>query len=210
MKFDLSLYLITDSTGLEERVFLEKIEQACLGGVSMVQLREKEISSQAYYELACKVKRITHAYCVPLIIDDRIDIALAIDAAGVHIGKEDLSVPIARRLLGKDKIIGATAKTVTVAKQAELDGANYLGVGAIYPTTTKVKTQLTSIETLNAICHAVQIPVGAIGGLHVGNIEILKHSPIEGICVVSAIMNQEDTRSAAQQLKRTFLQQICL
>lgn len=202
MNVDITLYLVTDSTGLEEDVFLEKVHQACLGGVTLVQLREKNKSSRAYYELALKVKKITDTYHIPLIIDDRIDVALAVDAAGVHVGSDDLSVSIARKLLGEDKIIGATAKTVEAAQQAEKDGADYLGVGAIYPTTTKVKTQLTSVETLTDICHAVHIPVGAIGGLNINNCDILSNCPIQGVCVVSAIMKQEDCQHASKELKK--------
>lgn len=205
MKTDITLYLVTDSTGLEEAVFLEKVNQACLGGVTFVQLREKNKSSKDYFELALKVKKITDTYHIPLIIDDRIDIALAVDAAGVHVGGEDLSVRIARKLLGEDKIIGATAKTIETARQAEKDGADYLGVGAIYPTTTKVKTQLTSVKTLTDICHAVHIPVGAIGGLNIENCDILSHSPIQGVCVVSAIMKQDNCCHAAKELKTKIL-----
>lgn len=199
---DITLYLVTDSSNLDELLFLENVRQACIGGVTLVQLREKTKTSHAYYELALKVKQITDTYHIPLIIDDRIDIALAVHAAGVHVGSEDLSVSIARRLLGDNKIVGATAKTIEVAKQAERDGADYLGVGAIYPTTTKVKTKLTSVKTLCDICHAVQIPVGAIGGLNAQNIDILKGIPIQGICVVSAIMKQDDCRKSTQDLKK--------
>lgn len=199
---DLTLYLVTDCGNLDESHFLENVRQACVGGVTLVQLREKTKTSRAYYELALKVKQITDTYHIPLIIDDRIDIALAVNAAGVHVGNEDLSVGIARRLLGNKKIVGATAKTIEAATQAERDGADYLGVGAIYPTTTKVKTKLTSVDTLCAICHAVQIPVGAIGGLNAQNIDILKGIPIQGICVVSAIMKQNDCRKATHDLKK--------
>lgn len=201
---DLTLYLVTDSTNMEESKFLKKVEDACRGGVTILQLREKEKSSKDYYELAKKVKVITDQYHIPLIIDDRVDIALAVDAAGVHVGSEDLPVYEARRLMGTSKIVGATAKTVEKAKQAEMDGADYLGVGAIYPTTTKVKTILTSVETLQDICEHVKIPVGAIGGLNHDNCQILKGTDIAGICVVSAIMKQDDSFKATVDLKTTI------
>ena len=200
-ELDLQLYFITDSTGYEEEKFLDQIEQAILGGVTFLQLREKEKSTRAYIELAEKVHQITKKYKVPLIIDDRVDVAMAIDAEGVHVGQSDMPVHIARELMGPDKIIGATTKTVDQAVEAYKQGADYLGVGAIYPTTTKVKTVLTSIETLEEICSTVPIPVNAIGGLQKENIDILKGIPIAGICVVSAIMKAQDGRIAAEELR---------
>ena len=205
MKFDLTLYLVSDSTDLSEEEFLRRLEQALHGGVTLLQLREKNRTTLEYYELACKVKKLTDAYGVPLMIDDRVDIALAVDAAGVHVGAEDLPVKEARRLMGPDKIVGATAKRVDTAMQAEADGADYLGVGAIYPTTTKVKTVLTSVETLQDICAHVSIPVGAIGGLNAENCDILKGTGIKGICVVSAIMKQENSYVAAKSLKAKIM-----
>lgn len=205
MKFDLTLYLVSDSTGLAKEEFLRRLEQALRGGVTLLQLREKNRTTLEYYELARKVKKLTDAYGVPLIIDDRVDIALAVDAEGVHVGAEDMPIKEARRLMGPDKIVGATAKRVDTAMQAEADGADYLGVGAIYPTTTKVKTVLTSVETLQDICEHVSIPVGAIGGLNAGNCDILKGTDIKGICVVSAIMKQEDPYMAAKILKEKVL-----
>ena len=200
-ELDLQLYFITDSTGYEEEKFLDQIEQAILGGVTFLQLREKEKSTRAYIELAEKVHQITKKYKIPLIIDDRVDVAMAIDAEGVHVGQSDMPVHIARKLMGPDKIIGATTKTVDQAVEAYKQGADYLGVGAIYPTTTKVKTVLTSIETLEEICSTVPIPVNAIGGLQKENIDILKGIPIAGICVVSAIMKAQDGRIAAEELR---------
>lgn len=200
-ELDLQLYFITDSTGDEEEKFLDQIEQAILGGVTFLQLREKEKSTRAYIELAEKVHQITKKYKIPLIIDDRVDVAMAIDAEGVHVGQSDMPVHIARKLMGPDKIIGATTKTVDQAVEAYKQGADYLGVGAIYPTTTKVKTVLTSIETLEEICSTVPIPVNAIGGLQKENIDILKGIPIAGICVVSAIMKAQDGRIAAEELR---------
>lgn len=200
-KEDLELYLVTDSTGLTEEEFLSKVEGALKGGVTFMQIREKERGGAEYIELAAKVHELTKKYGVPLVVDDRVDVAMAIDAEGVHVGKSDIPVKIARKLLGEDKIVGATAKTVPDALKAEQDGADYLGVGAIYPTTTKVKTVLTSVDTLRDICNNVSIPANAIGGLNKDNIDILKGTPIAGICVVSAIMKAEDSETAARDLK---------
>ena len=201
MKPDTSLYFITDSTGFSEEEFLRRIEAALRGGVTLLQLREKDKTTRKYLDLARKVHALTKRYGVPLIIDDRLDIALAIGAEGVHLGQSDLPIDLARQLLGPDRIIGATAKTVPQALEAYQQGADYLGVGAIYPTTTKVKTVLTSTDTLRDICAAVPIPVNAIGGLNRDNIDILAGIPIAGICVVSAIMKADDPEKAAAELK---------
>lgn len=200
-KFDTSLYFITDSTNCDEKEFLFRVEEALKGGVTILQLREKEKSTREYINLAEKVHNITKLYNVPLIIDDRVDVALAVDAEGVHLGASDMSVNSARMLMGEDKIIGATAKTVSWAKDVFEQGADYLGVGAIYPTTTKVKTVLTSTGTLRDICKAVTIPVNAIGGLNKDNIDVLTGIPIAGICVVSAIMKADEPKRATQELK---------
>lgn len=200
-KFDSSLYFITDSTNYGEEEFLFRVEQALLGGVTLLQLREKEKSTREYIELAEKVHELAKRYHVPLIIDDRVDVALAVDAEGVHVGASDMPVATARKLMGEDKIVGATAKTVPWAKEVYEQGADYLGVGAIYPTTTKVKTVLTSTDTLRDICNAVTIPVNAIGGLNKDNIEVLEGIPISGICVVSAIMKADNPKTAAEELK---------
>lgn len=197
---DTTLYFITDSTGFTEEEFLVRVEQALRGGVTILQLREKEKSTREYIELAKKVHNLTKKYDVPLIIDDRVDVALAIDAEGVHVGASDMPVAVARKLMGNDKIVGATAKTVPWAKEAYEQGADYLGVGAIYPTTTKVITVLTSTETLDAIAKAVPIPVNAIGGLNKDNLDILKGIGISGICVVSAIMKSDDPKTEAETL----------
>ena len=202
MKVDYSLYLVTDSTGFEENEFLNKIEEACKYGITLLQLREKEKCGRDFLNLAFKVKKITDKYNIPLIINDRIDISMAVDAAGVHVGQSDINVKYARKLLGNNKIIGATTKTVEEAKQAVKEGADYLGVGAIYETTTKVKTKITSIKTLNEICNSVNIPIIAIGGLNEENLSVLKESKISGIAVVSAIMKAKDTKKAVGDLKR--------
>ena len=199
-KLDTSMYFITDSSNYPEEEFLYRIEQALAGGVTLLQLREKDKTIREYIELAGKVHTLTEKYNVPLIIGDRVDVALAIGAEGVHVGQSDMPVYIARKLMGKDKILGATAKTVEQAKEAYAQGADYLGVGAIYPTTTKVKTVLTSTDTLKDICNSVPIPANAIGGLCRDNIDILKGIPISGICVVSAIMKAENPKVAAIEL----------
>lgn len=201
MKFDSSMYFITDSTNYSEEEFLYRVEQALMGGITLLQLREKDKSTREYMDLAEKVHTLTKKYNVPLIIDDRVDVALAIDAEGVHVGQSDMPVSMARKLMGYDKIVGATTKTVPQALEAYEQGADYLGVGAIYPTATKVKTVLTSTETLGNICSAVPIPVNAIGGLNKDNIDVLKGIPIAGICVVSAIMKADDPKQAAIELQ---------
>ncbi len=199
-----TMYFITDSTFCDEEDFLCRVESACKGGVTLVQLREKERTTREYLSLAEKVHEITQRYNIPLIIDDRVDVALAVNAEGVHVGQSDMPVAIARQLMGDEKIVGATAKTVPQAIEAYEQGADYLGVGAIYPTTTKVKTVLTSVDTLKEIVKAVPIKVNAIGGLNKENIHVLKDSGIDGICVVSAIMKAADPCLAAKELREAF------
>ncbi len=201
---DNALYFITDSSSFSENEFLCRVEEALKGGVDIVQLREKEKSTREYIDLANKLHEITKQYGVPLIIDDRVDVVLASDAEGVHLGRDDMDVAIARKILGNNKIIGATAKTVFQAKEACAAGADYLGVGAIYPTTTKVKTIITSVNTLSDICSLVSVPVFAIGGLNKDNIDILKGINIAGICAVSAIMKAQSPYLAVKQLKEAF------
>ena len=203
-KIDTTLYLVTDSTGLSEEVFLAKVEQALQGGVTFLQLREKERSTREYIHLAREVHAIAKHYQVPLVVDDRVDVALASEVDGVHVGQSDMPVWQARKILGPDKIVGATAKTVPQALEALEQGADYLGVGAIYPTTTKVVTVITSTDTLGEICKAVPIPVNAIGGLNQDNLGVLKGIPIQGICVVSAIMKSADPKAAAEGLRQAF------
>ena len=198
--FDTTLYFITDSTGLSEEEFLRRTEEALKGGVSIVQLREKDKTTREYILLAEKVHELTKKYNVPLIIDDRVDVTLAAGAEGVHLGQSDMPISTARKILGNDFIIGATTKTVTQALEAYKQGADYLGVGAIYPTTTKVKTVLTSTETLDAICKAVPIPVNAIGGLNKNNVDVLEGIDIAGLCMVSAIMKADNPKAEAEIL----------
>ena len=194
----LRLYLVTNRYQDSLERFLEKVETACRSGVTIVQLREKNITTNQYYQLAKQVKEITDAYQVPLIIDDRLDVCLAVDAAGLHIGDDELPVPVARQVLGPDKILGVTAKTVKRALEAEEGGANYLGTGAIFPTTTKENAPITLISTLKTICQRVAIPVVAIGGLTSENIDQLIGTGIAGVAVVRDLMQAEDIEAKTQ------------
>lgn len=203
-KLDTTLYFITDSTCVSEDRFLPVVEAACKGGATIIQLREKDKSTREYMQLAEAVHAITLRYGIPLIIDDRVDVALAIGAEGVHVGQSDMPVCMARKLMGDDKIVGVTAKTVPQALEAFEQGADYLGCGAIYPTTTHVKTVITPVETLKDVVKAVPIPVNAIGGLNKDNLFVLKGSGISGVCVVSAIMKAADPERAARELKEAF------
>jgi len=194
----LRLYLVTNRYQDSLQSFLEKIETACRSGVTIVQLREKNLTTNQYYQLAKQVKEITDAYQVPLIIDDRLDVCLAVDAAGLHIGDDELPVSVARKVLGPEKILGVTAKTVKRALEAEEGGADYLGTGAIFPTTTKENAPITLISTLKTICQRVAIPVVAIGGLTSENIDQLIDTGIAGVAVVRDLMQAEDVEAKTQ------------
>ena len=194
----LRLYLVTNRYQDSLESFLEKVETACRSGVTIVQLREKNLTTNQYYQLAKQVKEITDAYQVPLIIDDRLDVCLAVDAAGLHIGYDELPVSVARKVLGPEKILGVTAKTVKRALEAEEGGADYLGTGAIFPTTTKENAPITLISTLKTICQRVAIPVVAIGGLTSENIEQLIGTGIAGVAVVRDLMQAEDIETKTQ------------
>ena len=194
----LRLYLVTNRYQDSVESFLEKVETACRSGVTIVQLREKNLTTNQYYQLAKQVKEITDAYQVPLIIDDRLDVCLAVDAAGLHIGDDELPVPVARQVLGPEKILGVTAKTVKRALEAEEGGADYLGTGAIFPTTTKENAPITLISTLKTICQRVAIPVVAIGGLTSENIDQLIGTGIAGVAVVRDLMQAEDIEAKTQ------------
>lgn len=194
----LRLYLVTNRYQDSLESFLKKVETACRSGVTIVQLREKNLTTNQYYQLAKQVKEITDAYQVPLIIDDRLDVCLAVDAAGLHIGDDELPVPVARQVLGPEKILGVTAKTVKRALEAEEGGADYLGTGAIFPTTTKENAPITLISTLKTICQRVAIPVVAIGGLTSENIDQLIGTGIAGVAVVRDLMQAEDVEAKTQ------------
>jgi len=196
-----TLYAVTDRKWLKKGETLAKqVEQAILGGVTVVQLREKHADYETFLQQAREVKQITDKYDVPLIINDNIDIALAVDAAGVHVGQCDLDAELVRQKIGDKKVIGVSAKTVEQALKAEQAGADYLGVGAMFPTESKLDTSRITIETLTEICRAVQIPVVAIGGIDVKNIVQLQRTGIVGPAVISAIFAQPDVRQAATQL----------
>ena len=194
----LRLYLVTNRYQDSLESFLKKVETACRSGVTIIQLREKNLTTNQYYQLAKQVKEITDAYQVPLIIDDRLDVCLAVDAAGLHIGDDELPVSVARKVLGPEKILGVTAKTVKRALEAEEGGANYLGTGAIFPTTTKENAPITLISTLKTICQRVAIPVVAIGGLTSENIGQLIGTGIAGVAVVRDLMQAEDIEAKTQ------------
>ena len=194
----LRLYLVTNRYQDSLESFLEKVETACRSGVTMIQLREKNLTTNQYYQLAKQVKEITDAYQVPLIIDDRLDVCLAVDAAGLHIGDDELPVSVARKVFGPEKILGVTAKTVKRALEAEEGGADYLGTGAIFPTTTKENAPITLISTLKTICQTVAIPVVAIGGLTSENIDQLIGTGIAGVAVVRDLMQAEDIEAKTQ------------
>ena len=194
----LRLYLVTNRYQDSLENFLEKVETACRSGVTIIQLREKNLTTNQYYQLAKQVKKITDAYQVPLIIDDRLDVCLAVDAAGLHIGDDELPVSVARKVLGPEKILGVTAKTVKRALEAETSGADYLGTGAIFPTTTKENAPITLISTLKTICQTVAIPVVAIGGLTSENIDQLIGTGIAGVAVVRDLMQVEDIEAKTQ------------
>lgn len=202
--FDLTLYLVTDPSAGEKTE--EIVKEAVAGGVTMVQLREKTAGSLSFYERALRLKRVTRKAGVPLIINDRTDIMLAADADGLHVGQSDLPAAVARRLIGPDKILGVSAHTVEEAVRAEKDGADYLGVGAVFPTATKKDAESVSYETLKEICETVSIPVVAIGGIGEHNIGKLVGSGIRGIAVVSAIMNAENSEKQSYILKNEINQ----
>ena len=200
---DLSLYLVTDNSENEKK-FLKTIEEAILGGVGVVQIREKTAETLEFYNLAIKVKKITTKYNVPLIINDRVDVALAIDADGVHVGQSDMPCDITRKLIGENKILGVSATTIEEAKKAENNGADYIGTGAIFPTTTKNDAPSVTKKDLSDIANSINIPVVAIGGITIENANELKNTGISGLSVVSAIMNAEDPKKASEKLLNIF------
>ena len=201
---DYSVYLVTDHRDKTDAEFLKVIEEAINGGTTIVQLREKTASTKDFYDLALKVKEITSKYDVPLLINDRIDIAIAVDSEGVHIGQDDMPADIARRIIGEDKILGVSASTVNEAIKAESDGADYIGSGAVFPTATKDDADAVSKQQLKDIVNSIDIPVVAIGGINLDNAGTLKDTGIAGFSVVSAIMSAEDPREASRKLKEIY------
>lgn len=201
---DYSVYLVTDHRNKTDDEFLNIIEEAIKGGTTVVQLREKTASTKDFYDLALNVKEITSKYDVPLLINDRIDIAIAVDSEGVHIGQDDMPADIARKIIGEDKILGVSASTVEEAKKAEADGADYIGSGAVFPTATKDDADSVSKEELSEIVDSIDIPVVAIGGITLENADTLKDTGIAGFSVVSAIMNAEDPKDASKKLREIY------
>lgn len=202
MKVDYTLYLCTDSGLMSCATVEESVEKAVLGGCSVVQLREKTASSLELFQLAQRVKRVTDKYSVPLIINDRLDICQAVDAAGVHLGQSDMPCAVARRILGADKMIGVSAATPEEAAKAQADSADYLGVGAVFPTSTKTNTRKVTPEIVRSIRSAVQIPFVVIGGVNADNIRQLYGLGINGAAVISAVVAQPDITAAAQKMRR--------
>jgi thiamine-phosphate pyrophosphorylase len=197
---DYSLYLVTDRDVLVDIDIYKAVEEAIKGGVTVVQLREKNLGTLEFYNIAVNIKNITDKYNVPLIINDRIDIVQAIDAAGVHLGQNDMPAGIARRIMGNNKIIGVSTSTLEQAQKAEAQGADYVGVGAMFPTTTKEDAKAVSINCLKEIKKGISIPVVAIGGISEKNINLLKVANIDGIAVVSDILSQKLIKAAAEKL----------
>lgn len=204
MKPDYTLYLVTDRTLMSTATLTEAVEQAILGGCTMVQLREKDISSSEFYRQAIEIKQITEQHHVPLIINDRLDIAMAVKAAGVHIGQSDLPASVVRGLIGENMLLGVSAATLKEAMQAEKDGADYLGVGAMFPTGTKIDANFVSMEELQKIRYAVDLPIVVIGGISKENAGMFHSAGIDGLAIVSAIIAQPDIRNAAAEIKELF------
>ena len=200
---DLSLYLVTDKSDDMEK-FLNTIEEAIKGGVSVVQIREKTKDTLDFYNLALKVKEITTKYDVPLIINDRVDVALAIDADGVHVGQSDMPCDVTRKLVGPDKIVGISAATIDEAKKAEKDGADYIGTGAVFPTATKDDAPKITKKDLKEIVDSINIPVVAIGGINHDNAGELIDTGIAGLSVVSAIMSSDNPKKSSEELLNIF------
>lgn len=207
--FDLRLYAVTDRTWTGRQTLLEQIEEALAAGVTLVQLREKELDYGAFLAEACRVKEITDRYNVPLLINDNVDVAVGCDAAGVHVGQDDLEAGEVRRRLGPDKIIGVTAKTVEQARRAEAAGADYLGSGAVFGTSTKRDALPMTMERLRKITGSVSIPVVAIGGISQENIGRLAGTGVAGAAVVSGIFGAEDIKKAVRSLRRQIDEIVC-
>lgn len=203
-KIDYSLYLCTDRSLMTAPTLEQAVNDAIKGGCTIVQLREKHATSREFYQLALSLKRITGYYGIPLIINDRLDIAAAVNAEGVHLGQKDLPADIARAVLGEEKIIGVSANNLQAAINAELDGADYIGVGAVFQTSTKTDTKPVTIDKLKEIRSAVKIPMVAIGGIKRSNISQLNGTGINGVAVVSAVIGSKNITAAARELKALF------
>ncbi|WP_088012402.1 thiamine phosphate synthase [Gottfriedia acidiceleris] len=199
-KIDYKLYLVTDRDVLGSRDLVQSVEEAIKGGTTIVQIREKNCSSLDFYKIAMQVKEVTSKYNVPLIINDRLDIALAIKADGLHIGQEDLPLSVARKIVGDDMIIGVSARTLEEAMLAQEQGADYVGIGSVYPTSTKLDAKYLTLDELRSIREAVKIPIVGIGGINEENVSELIETNIDGVAIVSAILGKEDIKLAAEHL----------
>ncbi|MED3758210.1 thiamine phosphate synthase [Peribacillus frigoritolerans] len=198
-QIDLSLYLVTEeSIAIEELTKI--IAESVSGGVSIVQLREKNNSSLSFYEKASALKQLLNELSIPLIINDRVDIALAVGADGIHIGQDDLPLPVVKKMVPEDMIVGVSVSTLEEALEAERNGADYIGVGSVFPTKTKQDATLMALEDLGEICRGVSIPAVAIGGITAVNISALSDSGLSGTAVVSAIMNADNPKTASESL----------
>jgi len=201
---DYTLYLVTDRSLMSSATIEESVEKAVLGGCTLVQLREKDISSKEFYETAVRVREVTSRLAVPLIINDRADIAVAVCADGVHVGQDDLPADVARRMIGEDKIVGVSASNLAEALAASDAGADYIGVGAMYATGTKTDATITSMDELRAIRQAVTLPIVVIGGINKETAVNFYGTGIDGLAVVSAVVSQKDVAAAASELKELF------
>lgn len=200
---NLLLYAVTDRSWTENQTLYEQLEDALIGGVTCVQLREKNLSEEDFIQEAVEIRELCHKYNVPLIINDNLNVAIKSNADGIHVGQEDVSAAEIRKLVGDNFIIGVTAKTVEQAKKAENDGADYIGVGAVFPSPTKTNAIRITNEQLNEICSSVSIPAVAIGGISLDNITELSGCKMSGVAVVSAIFAADDIKTTVQELKRT-------
>lgn len=205
LEIDYSLYLVTDRSLMSTPTLEEAVEQAIQGGTTLVQLREKDVSTMEFYQTAVKIKTITDRYHIPLIINDRVDIALAVDAAGVHIGQSDLPAGIVRRIIGENKILGVSVSSMAEAVKAQKYGADYLGVGAMFPTGTKTDAELVTMDELRNIKTAVALPAVVIGGINQKTIPYFANTEIDGVAVVSALISAVDITQASKELKALFM-----
>lgn len=203
-KFDLSLYLVSDRNSTDFEAFLNTIEESLKAGITFLQIREKNISTREFLEIAQKTKSLAEKYQVPMVINDRIDIALATDADGVHLGQKDMPLDMARKILGNDKIIGISANTLEDALRAEKEGADYIGVGAIFNTSTKANAKTIDRKLLETIIDTVNLPIVLIGGINIENANELTDYEIEGLAISSAIMKSKIPGKATESLVRIW------
>jgi thiamine-phosphate pyrophosphorylase len=203
-RIDYTLYLCTDRGLMSTATLEEAVEKAIKGGCTLVQLREKECSSLDFYRTAGSIKKVTDYYKIPLIINDRVDIAMAVDAEGVHVGQSDIPAAVVRKLIGEDKILGVSASNIDQAVKAEFDGADYIGVGAMYSTDTKKDACIVTMEQLGKIRASVDIPIVVIGGINKKTVGNFKGYGINGLAVVSAVISQPDIEKAARELAADF------